>query len=340
MINERNIFGSGYLHDDIEVGNIYAICSACTSIYSEFLSWANLVKNKGRFVEDPKNADNIVVLSCQVTDLAVLNDLRILEKLMFDFPDRNFYVGGCLARRFDIPLPDGVKRLTNLVSNNTPIYEQWMVKYSTPFWVKGFIENDPLGKDGHLFRYMYPLRIGAGCNNNCKYCTIRHTRGKSYVLSPNVEEFRKNKNVVLISDNPTVNQILQWSEIAQEERKEISFRNVEPSVVCSAENCLVDLSKRGLLNILHSPIQSIDPLVLKDMGRKEKHVSNMINSIFPKLKSNGVFLATNIIIDYKDFKNPDMEYLNSIFDYVSWNPYWDGVWDRGLAEERFRKYFG
>jgi len=27
-----------------------------------------------------------------------------------------------------------------------------------------------------------------------------------------------------------------------------------------------------------------------------------------------------------------------MFDYVSWNPYWDGIWDRQKAEERYKKY--
>jgi ribosomal protein S16 len=28
------------------------------------------------------------------------------------------------------------------------------------------------------------------------------------------------------------------------------------------------------------------------------------------------------------------------YDYVSWNPLWNGKWDRKLAEERFEKYLG
>ena len=340
MIHEKNLFGEGDLYEDIQPGSIYVECSACMSIYSEFLSWANSKDGKGKFVRDPKDAKNIVVLSCQVTDLAVLSELRILEKLMLDFPDREFYVGGCLARRFDIPLPFGVKRLSNLVSNNTPINEKWMVKFSTPFWVKDFREEDLSTRDGHLFRNMYPLRIGAGCDRNCKYCTIKDVRGKHYVLFPNIKEFLNHKDVVLISDNPTVNQVIEWCEIAEEYQREISFRNVEPSTACGAENSLINISKQGLLEFLHVPIQSTDPLVLGYMGRNEKHVSHFINEIIPEMALEGTFLATNVIIDYKDFKNPSMEYLRSKFDYVSWNPYWDGVWDRKKAEERFNKYFG
>jgi hypothetical protein len=29
-----------------------------------------------------------------------------------------------------------------------------------------------------------------------------------------------------------------------------------------------------------------------------------------------------------------------LYDYVSWNPLWDRVWNRQKAEERFEQYIG
>lgn len=49
------------------------------TVYAETLGWA--VFNKRQMTLDPSEADNIVVLSCQVTDLAILNDLKILNNL-------------------------------------------------------------------------------------------------------------------------------------------------------------------------------------------------------------------------------------------------------------------
>jgi hypothetical protein len=34
----------------------------------------------------------------------------------------------------------------------------------------------------------------------------------------------------------------------------------------------------------------------------------------------------------------DLSAIKEAFDHVSWNPYWDGRWDRDAAEERFDKY--
>ena len=58
-----------------------------------------------------------------------------------------------------------------------------------------------------------------------------------------------------------------------------------------------------------------------------------------ELKEKGVYIATNIIIDYKDFPQ-DFSEIYKLYDYVSWNPLWDGKWDRKKAEERFEKYLG
>jgi hypothetical protein len=60
--------------------------------------------------------------------------------------------------------------------------------------------------------------------------------------------------------------------------------------------------------------------------------------IFHYLKQKGVILATNVIIDYKNFPNPLEDPMIDIFDYVSWNPYWDGVWNIDNAARRFEKY--
>jgi tRNA A37 methylthiotransferase MiaB len=339
MFTAVNKFGTGLLYDKIDLANgkIYAECSACMSIYSEFLSWANATPES--FTLDPDEAKHIIVLSCQVTDLAILNDFRCLEKLIADHPDKKYYMGGCLAKRFDIELPDGVRRLDNIKTDNTHINDKSIIKYNLPFWVKDYDPTATQLEDGRIFRDMYPLRIGVGCKHKCQYCTIRHTRGDAYQLHPNVTEFLKHQDVVLIADSPTPDQILAWCAIADHFRQPISLRNVEPQVAMECWWSLYKLSNKGLLNILHCPVQSDNQDTLKDMGRDVFATLNFLSNAH-QLKRNGVILATNIIINYKRFIEPNMDRLNDIFDYVSWNPYWDGQWDRNNAEKRFKQYLG
>lgn len=336
----ENIFGRGVLLDgqDLSVGQTYIQCTACMSIYSECNSWANA--HKVKMTNNPTDAYNIVILGCQVTDLAVLNDIVTLEKLIKQFPWKRFYIGGCLARRFDIPLPEGVFRLDGIKSDY-----QWqnerLVDWAPPFWVKDYPNLEVInGKkiiDGSLFRDYYPLRISGGCKKKCKYCTIRVTRGESFQLDTQVleGEFLAHDNVVLISDSPSAEEIHEWCNIAIRNKKKVSFRNVEPSVAVEEWEILTQLAEMKLLDTFHCPIQSNVPATLEAMYRPVKPTMDYIEKLVPVLKVNGVTVATNIIIDYLDFPNPD---LGDLFDYVSWNPYWDGKWDRARAEERMKKY--
>lgn len=337
MKNIVNKFGTGILYDETDIkGKIYCKCTACLSIYTDFLSWAQL--NKDRIVKTPQEADSVIILGCQVTDLAILNDLQYAEKIQHD----NIFMGGCLAQRFDIEIP--YKRLDVIRIENQPIKDFALIDYAPPFWVKDFKENEDNFSQGNLFRNYYPLKIGAGCKGKCKYCTIKDTRGEYYEIDPflQVEEFLTNENIVLISDSPTVKQINDWCFLAGRYNKKISIRNIEPQILVACIDNLKLLAKNGLLDIIHCPIQSNDMKLIEAMGRNVNSTLSAM-SFMGYLREHGVKVATNIIIDYTDDKenfypNSDFEFLNSRFDYVSWNPYFDGFWDNTKAIERWNKY--
>ena len=343
MKTVKNIFGVGTLYESTDLcGNIYATSAACMSVWSDFLSWANA--HKERMVKSIEEADTIVVLCCQVTDLAVLNDIRVCERLNKQ-TGKLIYLGGCLAQRFDIPLPHFIKRLDVVRVKDQPLYDKTLVHYEPPFWVRDFKESEEAVslEQGKLFRNFYPLKIGAGCHGNCKYCTIKHTRGEGYAVDPKEQEqeFLAFDNVVLISDSPTVKQIKDWCGIAMSHNKEISFRNLEPYVLVACEKEVKELSKMGLLKILHCPVQSFDDEVLKIMNRNISATKKAVE-IMQEVRKNGTLVATNIIIDYvyngKLYHNYDKELLEEKFDYYVWNPYFDGNFDWERAKVRFDKY--
>lgn len=341
MEKVKNIFGEGiiYKKEDLK-GKIYATSAACMSVWSDLLSFAN--KYEERFVKNPEDADSIVVLGCQVTDLAVLNDLEVAKKL-HNLTGKDIYMGGCLAQRMDISLPDYIKRLDVVREYGQDIQDKSLVHYEKPFWVRDFEESEDNLKDGNLFRNYYPLKVGAGCHGNCKYCTIRHTRGEVYVAIPEeqIEEFLNHENVVLISDSPTVSQIKGWAMIAKVNNKQISIRNIEPQNLIQCEHELLELATLGLLDIVHCPVQSFDKTLLEAMNRNVDATYKAVE-LLKQLKELGVVTATNIIIDYtvgdKLYHNLDKEKLEETFDYYSWNPYFDGNFDMQRAKVRFKKY--
>ena len=337
----KNVFGEGiiYKKEDLK-GKIYITSAACMSVWSDMLSFANHYKE--RIVKDASLADTIVVLGCQVTDLAILNDIEVAYKLHKEY-GKDIYMGGCLAQRLDINLPSFIKRLDVVRVLGEDLRDTSLVHYEKPFWVPDFEENDDNLSQGNLFRNFYPLKIGAGCHGKCKYCTIKHTRGNTYftVAEEQIEEFLNHDNVVLISDSPTVEQIKDWSMIALEYNKPISIRNIEPQnlIKCSLE--LHKLADNNLLNVLHCPVQSFNEELLKLMNRNVSATKQALDLIY-ELRQKGVITATNIIIDYtvadKFYPNYDLEQLNKYFDYFSWNPYFDGNFEMEKAKQRFKKY--
>lgn len=337
----KNIFGTGKIYDknDLE-GKIYATSAACMSVWSDMLSYAN--QNKERFVKTPEEADSIVVLGCQVTDLAILNDLRVAS-ILHKKTGKDIYMGGCLAQRLDITLPEYIRRIDVVREYNVTLEDLKLINYEKPLWVPDFKETEDNLAEGNLFRNFYPLKIGAGCHGKCKYCTIRHTRGEGYEAVPEeqIDEFLNHENVVLTSDSPTPSQVKAWCRIAKESNKELSIRNIEPQNLILCKDELLELASLNLLKIIHCPVQSFEPKILKAMNRNVELTEAAVN-LLKTLKNLGVITATNIIIDYiidgKTYKNFDESKLNENFDYYSWNPYFDGNFNVEKAEERFKKY--
>lgn len=353
MIITENRFGSGELYSIFDIiansyARIYCECAACLSVYTDILSYAaKLDVLKHFWMENDETVTDIIVLGCQVTDLAILNDIRTIERLHEENPAANIYVGGCLAYRFDIKLPEYARRLVTVRDTNNPIISdlKLIIKWQKPFWITGELGTDEYS-DGNLFRKSTAIKIGAGCNGACKYCTIRDTRGGYYEKNAylQVKEFlnaEDGKDIVFVSDSPTAEQITDWCHIARRFKKRVSFRNVEPNVANRCVSPLFELAKDGLLNTLHVPIQSNNPVILKAMNRDVDATIFYIRWS-QMLRENGVKLATNIIIDYEVngvvYSNKDVDFLNEHFDYWVWNPYFDGNWNREKAEERFEKY--
>lgn len=339
-----NRFGSEYIDsiDDV-TGVIYCVCTACLSVWTDFLSWANA--NPERMMLDPQQADIIIILGCQVTDLAVLNDLRTAERLHAQYPTAKIYMSGCLAQRFDIELPQWMYRLDVTRIPYQPLDDLTLIDYQSPFWAKE--GND---KAGSLFKpgTNYPLKIGAGCQGKCKYCTIRDTRGETFETcsEAQLDEFCCHENVLLIADSINADQLKDWCEIAIDNDKPVSIRNLEPGVANACWEHIVALAESDLLPVLHVPIQSCVASTLERMGRDADATRDFVLhvDVLRKTAANTKF-ATNIIVDYEHGVDTmcncsciDERWLHNYFDYFTWNPYWDGVWSREKAEERWQVY--
>lgn len=373
MKTVTNRFGKCEMYEisDIlkEYDEIAITSTACLSVTSDawsFVADNDIDTNKSKIahisrVESGRDSSKklaIIVLGCQVTDLSILNDIRTAEKYKKQYTNADIYMGGCLGQRFDIQLPEFIKRIDVFRSEQCTNIEsaKAIVNWERPFWVDSEefdkMQGNPYS-EGNLFRNSYPLKIGAGCHGKCKYCTIRDTRGTSYEadvkdFEPEVRHLPSFRDIVIVSDSPTIRQMFDIYDIAMRNGRAISIRNIEPDVAtnCDVKAKLLILASEGLLEVFHCPIQSNNAEVLRAMNRNIAATQKAIE-LMRDLRKLGALVATNVIIDYRVenadgtatiYPNLDVAWLNSNFDYWVWNPYFDSKWDIEKAKQRFDDY--
>lgn len=144
-----NKFGTENMYDIEDIRYpIYCESVACLSVYTDFLSWLSKNITKNVCTSDPQKAESIVVLGCQVTDLAILNDIRIAEKLKEQNPKATVYMCECLAQRFDIELPSFIKRLNVVRVLNQQILESAknLTVYENSFGLMNYLQKMSIHK--------------------------------------------------------------------------------------------------------------------------------------------------------------------------------------------------
>lgn len=326
-----NKFGSSVMLTgaDLVDKKVFIYNCACLTIQSEVLGWANA--NKSSIVTSPQDADTIVVLGCQVTDFAILNDILTAEALSEKYT-ADVVMGGCLAQRFEIPL--NFKRVDLLESDYTAIEDSELVSWQPPFW----------STEERFFRTGLEsyIRVGKGCHGWCSYCTIRETRKeyKALDISKLEEQFEHaycNNRVVI----PTCDTLLPARiEALSTFPNQFYLRNIEPSTLVKVKGTLTSMSKYANIAWLHVPIQSTNSKVLESMNRDPDHVYESLYFLKYIKEEYGIKLATNVITGFENViggYKPKLD-IDKLFDHVSVNPYWGGAWNRENAVLRMKKY--
>lgn len=327
-----NKFGTSWIaqEDDLKDEKIFIYNCACLTIHTEVLGWAN--KNKNLIVTDPSQATIIIVLGCQVTDIAILNDTLTAEEMRLKYPQTTVFIGGCLGQRFDIPV--GFPRVDLLEADYEPIVDNFLITWQPPFWDA---EEDFLRIGVEAY-----IRVGKGCHGKCSYCTIRETRKEYKVLDmfelgDQIEELGSEYcYIVPTCDTLSSTQIRQLLHTTEE----LFLRNVEPSTLIKSTQDIVEMCEFGNLVGIHVPIQSLNSKVLESMNRNPDHVYESLFFLKWLKEKYHVKIATNIISGFDNIiggYEPKID-IYKLFDHVAVNPYWDGVWDRQKAETRMLQF--
>lgn len=116
-----------------------------------------LLERGDEIVEEPEDADVIVINTCAFIESAKQESLDAIFDARRDYPDKEIVVCGCLAERYH-------KELEKLSEIDT-VYRNRNIKNITR---KAF-----LGTVGSVY-----VKISEGCSNHCAYCAIPLIRGE------------------------------------------------------------------------------------------------------------------------------------------------------------------
>ncbi len=142
-----------------------------------------LKRNEYELLENEKEADLIVIVTCQVKETTENKILYRLKELTEKYPKKKIIAYGCLPQAY----PDKVKRISNkisLVGNFSldlfpeilrkveagEVVEYLEVRKSEKLGLPRVLKNSVIGI----------VPVSEGCLSNCSYCSTKFSRGRLY----------------------------------------------------------------------------------------------------------------------------------------------------------------
>jgi threonylcarbamoyladenosine tRNA methylthiotransferase MtaB len=164
----------------------------CRLNQSEIDSMARQFQRQGHtIVDDPAQADWIVVNTCAVTHEAAASSRQVIRELARVNNTAQITVTGCYAQLApqDIRVLPGVSRIVDNASKET-LVEQ-VSGQPVPVYDQEPIERDPAIR-GALGRTRAFVKVQDGCDNACTFCitTIARGSGRSRPTADIIEEIR------------------------------------------------------------------------------------------------------------------------------------------------------
>jgi len=291
-----------------------------------------LLKKGFRYVENPEEAEVIVVNTCAFLQEAVKEAIEvILEMSSKKRPEATLVVSGCLPKRYK-----------KEIAKELPEVDLWIGPGDIPDLPKfleekrkGFLVNQKEWLYDHTFlriRFNNPfiayLKIAEGCPHRCSFCTIPLIRGKLRSRLPEdiLEEAKRLidegvKELILVAQDLTSygrdlglkDGLFYLLEKLSKLKKEIWIRLLylypHPRFL-SKELISLIASSDTVVPYLDLPIQHISDKILKRMNRKttKKDLLNLFEtlSLYPQ-----VVLRGTVMVGFPGETDEDFEELLS-----------------------------
>ena len=300
------------------------------------MMYSLLDKNKYQMVNEPSQADILIVNTCGFIDAAKEESIdTILESVEYKNEGRckKVLLSGCLAQRYPEELIKEIPEIDGIIGTGNIDYINELLDRSLAGDL--FIKTDNLnsayieGVRKEVVKTTEYVKISEGCNNNCSYCIIPSLRGKNrsrkiediyseveYLVSKGARE------IILIAQNTTDYGIDLYSkyslaklikEISKiEDLKWIRVLYLYPDHF--TEELIEEFKNNDkLVNYVDMPLQHISDDVLKRMNRKtsKDHIIKTLKNLRKSVPD--IVIRTTFIVGFPGESDDD---FNQLVDFI------------------------
>lgn len=319
------------------MNNVHIVTLGCSkNDVDSSMMYSLLDKNKYQMVNEPSQADILIVNTCGFIDAAKEESIdTILESVEYKNEGRckKVLLSGCLAQRYPEELIKEIPEIDGIIGTGNIDYINELLDRSLAGDL--FIKTDNLNsayiegiRKEEVNRTEY-VKISEGCNNNCSYCIIPSLRGKNrsrkiediyseveYLVSKGARE------IILIAQNTTDYGIDLYSKYSLAKLiKEIS--KIEDLkwirvLYLYPDHFTVELIEEfknndKLVNYVDMPLQHISDDVLKRMNRKtsKDHIIKTLKNLRKSVPD--IVIRTTFIVGFPGESDDD---FNQLVDFI------------------------
>lgn len=319
------------------MNNVHIVTLGCSkNDVDSSMMYSLLDKNKYQMVNEPSQADILIVNTCGFIDAAKEESIdTILESVEYKNEGRckKVLLSGCLAQRYPEELIKEIPEIDGIIGTGNIDYINELLDRSLAGDL--FIKTDNLnsayteGVRKEVVKTTEYIKISEGCNNNCSYCIIPSLRGKNrsrkiediyseveYLVSKGARE------IILIAQNTTDYGIDLYSkyslaklikEISKiEDLKWIRVLYLYPDHF--TEELIEEFKNNDkLVNYVDMPLQHISDDVLKKMNRKtsKEHIIKTLKNLRKSVPD--IVIRTTFIVGFPGESDDD---FNQLVDFI------------------------
>lgn len=319
------------------MNNVHIVTLGCSkNDVDSSMMYSLLDKNKYQMVNEPSQADILIVNTCGFIDAAKEESIdTILESVEYKNEGRckKVLLSGCLAQRYPEELIKEIPEIDGIIGTGNIDYINELLDRSLAGDL--FIKTDNLnsayieGVRKEVVKTTEYVKISEGCNNNCSYCIIPSLRGKNrsrkiediyseveYLVSKGARE------IILIAQNTTDYGIDLYSkyslaklikEISKiEDLKWIRVLYLYPDHF--TEELIEEFKNNDkLVNYVDMPLQHISDDVLKRMNRKtsKDHIIKTLKNLRKSVPD--IVIRTTFIVGFPGESDDD---FNQLVDFI------------------------